>query len=97
MRSASETTTGARIEYRYTVAGRHYKGRRIGLTGEIYCNHSNRADRLLARYHAGATVRVWYDPRDPADACLERTAEGAWFQLLIAAGFAQAAAVRAKL
>lgn len=55
--------------YDYAVAGKPYTGERISHTlvfGSFY------NDALLARYPAGAEVRVYYNPSRPEQAVLER-------------------------
>jgi hypothetical protein len=65
------------IVYEYSVGGMNYQGQKItpGLTwsGSV-------ASKAVARYPAGADVTVYYDPKNPADAVLERnvTSMVAW-------------------
>jgi hypothetical protein len=60
------------VRFRYGVGGHIYVGR------EIHPRKRTRTTRAGARrwceHHAkGSRVRVYWDPRDPSDACLERT------------------------
>ncbi|HMN70495.1 MAG TPA: DUF3592 domain-containing protein [Rhodoblastus sp.] len=56
------------VEYRFTVAGRHYVGTRIGLNTE-YAGVDVGA--LVAKYPVGAVVQVAYNPKNPIDCLLD--------------------------
>lgn len=60
------------VRYRWSVAGRAFEGRRYAL-GEEHEDYAERseAQRAAARFPAGATVEVFYDPADPASAVLD--------------------------
>src|SRR5579864_7747853 len=58
----------AHVEYEFTLGDRVIRGSRIGI-GEI--PDSNPED-TLTRYPVGATVPVYYNPKRPEDALLER-------------------------
>lgn len=82
-RSSSESgqTAYPVIQYSYQVGGQTYQsskyapGPEIGGTG---------ANKVVARYPAGAQVMVFYDPQNPSDAVLERKAPAMWlFWLLL--------------
>jgi len=55
------------VLYAYQVDGRMFQGHRVRLTGL-----SATASEVIARYPAGASVVVYYDPTDPANSALER-------------------------
>jgi len=57
------------IEYEFTLGGQVIKGKRIGV-GEI----PDDVEATLARYRVGTTVPVYYDPKNPENALLERDA-----------------------
>jgi hypothetical protein len=57
------------IEYEFTLGGRVIKGNRIGV-GEIPDN----IEATLDHYRVGTTVPVYYDPKNPENALLERGA-----------------------
>jgi hypothetical protein len=58
------------VTYSFSVKGVTYQGTRVSL-GDISGKY---AEEALARYPAGATVTVFYDPADPGDCVLEREA-----------------------
>lgn len=55
------------VFYAYQVDGRMFQGHRVRATG-----HCTNASEVIARYPAGASVVVYYDPTDPANSALER-------------------------
>jgi len=68
-RSGGEVTqvmTAPDIEYEFRLGDRVVRGTRIGI-GEIADTEA-----VLNHYPVGATVPVYYNPKDPADALLER-------------------------
>ncbi|HZW08707.1 MAG TPA: DUF3592 domain-containing protein [Phycisphaerales bacterium] len=75
----------ARIVYAYQVAGRWHRASRIVVGGELNTSSRSRAERRLELYAPGSEVEVFYDPHNPANACLERRTEVTGFALLIAA------------
>jgi hypothetical protein len=74
----------ARIEYTYEV-DREYQSRVLCIGGTVAMTRK-RARERCERYPAGSQVEVFYDPSNPATACLERTAEGAKFMTLVGCG-----------
>ena len=60
--------TAPDIEYEFRLGDRVVRGTRIGI-GEIADTEA-----VLNHYPVGATVPVYYNPKDPADALLERAA-----------------------
>ncbi|SFD17894.1 Protein of unknown function [Bosea sp. CRIB-10] len=58
------------VTYSFSVGGVTHQGTRVSL-GDISGKHAQVA---LARYPAGASVTVYYDPADPSDCVLEREA-----------------------
>ena len=64
------TTYSPVIVYRYQVAGHDYTGRRYAIS------HPSTADAvraILARYPAGATTNVYYNPANPSSAVLAQS------------------------
>lgn len=55
------------VLYAYQVDGRMFQGHRVRANGP--CAN---ASEVIARYPAGASVVVYYDPADPANSALER-------------------------
>lgn len=84
-RRRTTTSYFAVVEYSYTVNGRTFTSDRIS-AGEPQHGTSNRAaaDSFLTRYPKGGGVSVYYDPRDPASAVLQKGAAGvaSWFMAL---------------
>jgi Protein of unknown function (DUF3592) len=54
------------VFYAYQVDGEVFQGHRVRRTNGA-CN----ASTTIARYPAGSSVVVWYDPTDPANSALE--------------------------
>jgi hypothetical protein len=57
------------VEFEYQVEGMTHRGMRLQY-GRIGSGSRRRAERVLAPYPAGVSVRVFFDPRKPADAVL---------------------------
>jgi len=62
------------VKYQYIVEGMEYTGSRIAF-GAMNSAHSA-ANAVVARYPAGASVNVRYDPEKPAEAVLETKTGG---------------------
>jgi hypothetical protein len=67
------------IRYRYTVKGRSYESERYFFGRQASASISARAEKHVSRYPVGSEVTVYYNPRDPASACLERGVEKTGF------------------
>jgi hypothetical protein len=61
-----------RITYEYTVDGRSYRSERLAFREVFWSLAPQAATVKVARYPAGAEVTVYYDPRHPDEAVLER-------------------------
>jgi hypothetical protein len=61
----------ANVVYEYNVRGRKVRNNRVGI-GEDLGNFE--VEETLARYPVGAPVTVYYNPRNPKEAVLERDA-----------------------
>jgi len=82
MEGTASTTYEPAVKYTYSVAEQTYTGERIG-----YCPTQfdyGTASKNIFRYPVGSTVRVRYDPQDPAKALLET--KGAGSKLFISLG-----------
>ena len=78
----TELRTFALIVYEFTVAGRKYQGSRVSILGEYLGNFE--VAETLAKYPKGKAVTVFYNPRKPAEAVLERDLPtGVWKVLFI--------------
>jgi hypothetical protein len=70
-KSSSNRSTTPAVTYTYEVAGKIYKGETI-LPGWIQRSSPEYARKIVARYPKGANVTVYYNPKKPSEACLER-------------------------
>jgi hypothetical protein len=70
------------VVYDYEVRGQRYQGNRIGFS-EIGTGWAGPAQQQITRYPAGGAVQVYYNPQNPADAVLERSAPGNPFLWII--------------
>jgi len=60
-----------RIRYEYAVKGETYESSQLNFWGSMGGSRSVAA-RTTARYPAGATVAVYYNPESPSEAVLDR-------------------------
>ena len=78
--SDSGSTAYPVVQYSYQVNGQAYQsyklapGPVVGGTG---------AQKVVARYPAGAQVMVFYNPQNPSDAVLEKKAPAQWLMWLL--------------
>jgi len=68
-----------RVRYRYTVREQEYEATRINFAGFS----RSQALRTWQRLRPGHHVRIWYNPRDPHQATLDRRVTGAQILLLL--------------
>ena len=68
---ATSSSYRPEIKYTYSVMGNNYEGHRIGF-GVPVGSFESAAKQVVARYPHGATRTVYYNPRNPAQAVLER-------------------------
>jgi hypothetical protein len=61
-----------RIAYEYAVHDRAYRSERIAFADAFWSLAPQGAAATVARYPAGAEVTVYYNPRRPEEAVLER-------------------------
>lgn len=59
------------ISYHYQVQGQDYQSANRRFPNPGYSRSQQEVAAILARYPAGAQVRVYYNPANPAEACLE--------------------------
>jgi hypothetical protein len=62
------------VQYEYTVNGQRFLGNRITFGGDVGYGWTNMAQRQIANYVPNSNVAVFYDPNEPGNAVLERTA-----------------------
>jgi hypothetical protein len=61
------------LSFKARTAGRRYQGDRIGVGSQAgFSSYNSVKNRVGRRYPVGGRVRVYYDPRDSAQAVLER-------------------------
>lgn len=78
------------VEYSYRVQDRDYHGTRLAFGADV-AGAQARAEATVARYPAGRTVTVHFDPANPSSAVLEPHVAFAWWTLLLAMAFFAAA------
>ena len=85
----TEMTNEPFVEYKYEVGGKTYRCSRLSIAEKT---PGSERERILARYPVGAAVTVYYDPKDPSRALLERTLPfvpmlvGGWSVMLLFLG-----------
>jgi hypothetical protein len=78
------------VEYSYRVGTRDYHGARVAF-GPAVSGPRGLADATVARYPAGTSVTVHYDPSNPSQSTLETRIAFAWPSLVITVAFFAAA------
>jgi len=68
------------VEFQYEIGSKTYAASGPGF-GETGYGSVSRAEKVLARYPAGAAVEVHYNPAKPAEAFLEFSNTLAWIML----------------
>jgi len=68
------------VQYSYQVAGRVYQSSQLALGPAV---GGSGAGKVIAKYPAGVQVMVFYDPKNPSDAVLEKRAPAQWLIWLI--------------
>lgn len=64
----------AQPNYSYAVNGRTFEAKRVSFGGQFRFFDRAKAEAIVARYPAGATVAVRYNPDSPGEAALESAA-----------------------
>jgi len=60
------------VEYEYKVRGATYKGNTVKLTGLQSCSIRSVCQRIVGKYRVGQVTSAYYNPKNPAESCLER-------------------------
>ena len=84
-RSSRRTSYDAIVRYSYTVGGRSYTNDQLSAATDYFSSsNQGRTRDFLNRHPVGARVTVFYNPRQPGSAVLERGGFGAlqWALLL---------------
>jgi len=86
---SSISTFRAGIQYRYKIRNRRYTGKNIFVGPTVGLTLDSSANYYLAKYPWGKTVKVYYNPDNPKEACLERTVHGllSFFAITTGGGF----------
>ena len=82
----SSTTYEPHVEFTYSVDGQTYQGKHIGF-GVTLSGSSVDAKNVIHHFPVGAKRKVFYNPRNPAEAVLERKIENRNSALLFALVF----------
>ena len=72
-----------RVEYRYSMNGSDYVGSRLEIPMHRYA--PSYARKKIAGLDPGATIRILYDPDDPAESVVE-TPSVDWFMIFVPGG-----------
>ncbi len=73
------------IVYEYAINGQRYQNDRVNFGPEMGFSSTGPSETVVGRYHVGNTVDVYFDPANPAESVLERTAGGSNNLLLVVA------------
>ena len=73
-----------RVEYRYSVNGSDYVGSRLEIPSRSYA--PSYAREKIAGLDPGATIRILYDPDDPAESVVKTTPSVDWFMIFVPGG-----------
>ncbi len=82
----------ALIEYEYAVGGITYRSKQTAFGPRRAFNRRRQAEAEAARYPAGMTVTVFYNPENPQEAVLERRASAMMVTLIVGIAFLGVAA-----
>jgi hypothetical protein len=81
------------IVYEYQVDGKVYRGQRYSFGTQVGTGFTGIASRVVDRYPEGSAVDVYYNPENPSEAVLKRSAGGSWGNLLMVVVLAAAAVI----
>ncbi len=74
-REKDKTTYAPDVSYTFSVAGREFRGSRVTLVPRNSISRQS-MQSMIASYPVGGAVRVFYDPRDPANCVLSTATNG---------------------
>ena len=69
------------IRYDYRISGKKYTGHRLSVI-EFMPPNKKAAQRLYEQYHVGASVTVYYYPKNPQKSCLIAGLPGGFYRFL---------------
>lgn len=88
--SGSEGTSTAyrpRVIYGYRVGGRDYVSERLNFGSGFHSSIRGLAENKAKQFATGSRVQVYYDPKDPNEATLERTSPSSRVLYILAGVF----------
>jgi hypothetical protein len=68
----------AKVVYRYSARGRVYEADTVQIGAGGNTGAKKKARRIVGRYPVGTQALVYFDPKQPDRACLERRGEAGW-------------------
>lgn len=78
------------VVYSFAVRGQQYISDRVSLggkfSGSMVGGVPGFVKKMLDKYPVGASVQVYYNPKNPSECALERRVNGIWLLLLVALG-----------
>ncbi len=77
----------ASIKFKFSIQGKEYISKKILIGGEVNTSSSKRAIERVEKYSVGSTHIVFYNPKNPKEAYLERGQEGVWFSVIMGLTF----------
>lgn len=80
----SSTSHYAKVVYEYSANGQRYQSDRITFGSDVGYGNYNRVLQKVASYPVNSTVQVYYNPDNPAEAVLEKTAPSSKIFLFVA-------------
>ena len=81
------TTYLAKINFSYEVDGITYESDRINFDYGMRTSNLRKQQSVVEQYPEGSTIPVFYDPKDPSQAVLEKRVNGTFTTILVAAVF----------
>ncbi len=81
--SEAVTMYSVQVQYAYQAGGESFTGSRVTLS-DFASSEQADVEHLLARYPAGKTVQIYYDPQNPGSSVLEPGfTAGMWVPLAV--------------
>jgi len=78
----SSTSYDAIVLYKYSVMGKEYSGDRVAFG--VKNTNPGPANEVIKRYPVDTQVMVYYNPKKPGEAVLERSSNSGWAQIVVA-------------
>jgi len=71
------------VHYTYQVAGMEYTSKRLSFAGVKSFSKPEKAEQALSQYPIGTQLHVYYDPKNPKEAVVDRTAKRSKMMLIM--------------